>query len=56
MGRMDSLMQMAAICEAYGWTFEEYHSQPAYFIDLIKRKMDMDNKRRSLETKSLRNE
>jgi len=44
MGRMNDLMQMVAICEAYGWTYEEYQNQPLFFIQAIKEKMMRDNK------------
>jgi hypothetical protein len=51
MGRMDESMQMVAICQDFGWTYEEYIAQPAYFIQLIKQKMIIDAKERELEAK-----
>ena len=54
MSRMDNLMQMVAICEKFGWTYEEYQSQPFYFITVIKRKMAIDQKRQELNQKQIK--
>ena len=54
MGRMDELMQMVAICELYHWTYQDYTSQPTYFIQLIKEKMVRDNKARQQASKQHR--
>jgi hypothetical protein len=51
MGRMDGEMQIVAICQEFGWTYQDYHSQPAYFIQLIKEKMVRDAKRAELNNK-----
>lgn len=44
MGKMDSSMQMVAICQEFGWTYQQYVSQPAWFLTLIREKMIRDNK------------
>jgi hypothetical protein len=51
MGRMDEMMQMVAICQEYKWTYQEYMSQPSYFIQLVKAKMVRDNKEQELASK-----
>jgi hypothetical protein len=48
---MDELMQVVAICEQYGWTYQEYEQQPAFFITLIKERMRIDTKAQELEAK-----
>lgn len=35
-------MQMVAICEAFGWTYQEFMQQPTFFIELIREKMRID--------------
>jgi hypothetical protein len=37
-------MLTAEICQAYGWTYEQYQSQPEFFITLIKEKIRVDRK------------
>ena len=49
MGRSDQLMQMVAICQEFGWTYDEYQNQPTFFLTLIREKMIRDNKERELE-------
>lgn len=44
MGRMNNLMQTVTICQEFGWTYEEYQSQPSFFIQAIKEKMLRDQK------------
>ncbi len=44
-GKMDSDMVMIAICQEMGWTYEEYLNQPIWFINLLKAKMIIDNKK-----------
>lgn len=51
MGRMDELMQMIAICQEYKWTYQNYMSQPTWFIKLVKAKMSRDNKEQELAFK-----
>ena len=36
-------MQIVAICEEMGWTYEEYMAQPVWFIDLLKDKLQIDS-------------
>lgn len=54
MGKMDASMQMVAICQEFGWTYEEYMSQPAHFLTLIREKMVRDNKEQERRTKQLK--
>lgn len=54
MGRMDASMQMVAICQEFGWTYEEYVSQPAWFLTLIREKLVRDRKEQELALKSSR--
>lgn len=51
---MDEAMQMVAICQEFGWTYEQYQNQPAYFLTLIREKMVKDNKRQEMEAKKAR--
>jgi hypothetical protein len=44
MGQMDGNMQMAHICQTYGWTYEEYQEQPTWFLELIRKKLSIDQK------------
>lgn len=37
-------MQMVTICQEFGWTYEEYFSQPTFFLAAIREKMVRDNK------------
>jgi len=48
-------MLTATICEMYGWTWDEYHSQPAFFLEAIREKIVRDNKERELEVKKIKN-
>jgi len=38
-------MIVVTICEAYGWDWQTYENQPLWFIDLIKKKMEIDAKK-----------
>lgn len=51
MGRANSLMQMVTICHEFGWTYEEYMTQPTFFLAAIREKLTRDNKERELELK-----
>jgi hypothetical protein len=42
-------MQMVQICEDFGWTYEQYLSQPQHFLTLIREKMRIDAKRKEQE-------
>jgi hypothetical protein len=44
-------MQMVTICEKFGWTYEEYQQQPAFFLMLIREKMVRDAKREEMARK-----
>lgn len=54
MGKADSLMQMVALCQEFGWTYEEYMNQPNFFLTLIREKMVRDHKAQELEMKKAR--
>jgi len=40
---MAELMQIVAICQEMGWTYDEYLDQPTWFIDLLKAKLEIDS-------------
>jgi L-asparaginase II len=54
MGRLDPLMFMAAICQEFGWTYNEYMEQPHYFIQAIREKLIRDRKREERELNKAR--
>lgn len=54
MGRMDGNMQMVALCQEFGWTYQEYVTQPAWFLYLIREKMVRDVKAQELEAQKRR--
>jgi hypothetical protein len=54
MGRMDGYMQMVAVCQEFGWTYQEYISQPAFFLYLIREKIMRDNKAQEMQLKQKR--
>lgn len=39
------------ICQDFGWTYEEYLSQPVHFLAMIREKMRIDGKRQEREAK-----
>jgi hypothetical protein len=45
MGRMDRDMQMLAIMQEFGWTYQEYMNQPSWVLTLIVEKLKRDRKR-----------
>lgn len=47
-------MFMLIICQEVGWTYQEYMSQPIWFIEALRSKMSIDNKRTEMEMKKLR--
>lgn len=49
-------MYIVAICEKYGWTWQEYMSQPYFFLELIKEKWQIDVQREALELKKTEKE
>lgn len=51
MGRMNDAMFMVAICQEFGWTYNEYMKQPDFFIELIREKMVRDNKEQKMKAK-----
>lgn len=53
MGRLNGAMQMVAIMQEFGWTYEQYQSQPQEVIVLILEKMRIDSKERELAAKRI---
>jgi hypothetical protein len=51
---MDAAMFMIAVCQEFHWTYEEYMSQPRWFLDLIREKLVRDEKARELAAKQSR--
>jgi hypothetical protein len=49
---MDSPMQMVAICQLFGWTYNEYMEQPTWFLNLVREKLIKDAKEAELAQKS----
>lgn len=47
-------MFMLITCETMGWTYQEYMSQPVWFIEALRQKMSIDNKRDAMNAKKLR--
>lgn len=47
-------MFMLVLCEKTGWTYDQYLDQPTWFIDALRQKMAIDNKREELAAKRLR--
>ena len=44
-------MQIIAIMQEFGWSYEDYMNTPSYLIELIPEKMKRDRKRQELEAK-----
>jgi hypothetical protein len=51
MGRMNPAMQMVALMQEFGWTYEEYMATPTFVIKLIVEKMRRDRKEQELAAK-----
>lgn len=51
---MDSLMQAVAICQEFGWTYEEYLNQPTFFLAAIREKWTRDRKAEELKAKQMK--
>jgi hypothetical protein len=46
-------MKVVTICHAYGWTYQEYQSQPDWFLQLLVEKMVRDNKEKEMQLKKI---
>jgi hypothetical protein len=44
-------MQIAAICADTGWTYQEYLSQPEWFIKILEDKYEIDAENSRKQTK-----
>jgi hypothetical protein len=51
---MNADMQIVKICQEYKWTYQDYISQPVWFIQLIKEKMVRDDKAKEMEERKQR--
>jgi hypothetical protein len=38
-------MVVVALCQIMGWTYQQYHEQPTYFIELLLAKLEIDNRK-----------
>jgi len=48
-------MQIVSICEHCGWTYDEYMSQPQWFILFLKAKLEIDSDKDKNQIKGLKN-
>lgn len=48
---MDGDMQMIAIMQEFGWTYNEYVEQPQWVLDLVIGKITRDSKEQELAAK-----
>lgn len=48
MGKLDRHMFIVAVCEQFGWTYEQYWDQPVHFLELIRGKLECDNKEKAM--------
>lgn len=53
-GRLHPDMQVAMLCEKMGWTFQQYCSQPDWFIDLLLIKGNLDSQYQKREIRKAR--
>lgn len=51
MRRMDRSMQMIAVMQEFGWTYEQYMNTPSFVLTLILEKMRRDQKEQELAAK-----
>ncbi len=42
-------MLVIEVCERFGWDYHTYMSQPAWFLDLITSKLEIDAKKQEAE-------
>lgn len=47
-------MEAVAICQEMGWTYYEYMSQPSWFLDMLRNKLQMDSERIKKEAEKLK--
>lgn len=47
-------MQIVSICEQFSWTYREYMSQPVWFIELLKAKLEIDSSEAKRHNKRLK--
>jgi len=53
-GELDEEIIIAEICERYGWTLDEYQSQPWWFLDIIRLKLRLEGEHSKIEMDKLK--
>lgn len=53
-GRLDTPMQTVLICQAFGWTYDQYLDQPIHFLLLIAGRMQVDAQKAARDAKKTR--
>lgn len=51
MGRMNGDMMMVAVCQEFGWTYDEYMDSPTWFLEMVREKLIRDNKETQRQTR-----
>lgn len=54
MRRMDPSMQMVAVMQEFGWTYQEYMDTPNWVIQLILEKLKLDRKEEEIASRKHR--
>lgn len=47
-------MFIAVLCQEMSWTYQQYMSQPIWFIELLRNKMVIDNKAHEMALKKMK--
>ncbi|MER0170349.1 MAG: hypothetical protein DU489_07045 [Nitrosomonas sp.] len=53
-GKLNDDMLIVTICEMFGWTYQEYQDQPSFFLQLIIKKMVIDNKEKEMQYRKIK--
>jgi len=53
-GKLNDDMLIVTICEMFGWTYKEYQDQPSFFLQLIIKKMVIDNKEKEMQYRKIK--
>lgn len=50
-------MEIVIVCQEMGWTYWEYMNQPSWFLDLVMKKLQIDNEKQidAMEKADMRN-
>lgn len=46
-------MMVVAICQEFGWTYDEYMRQPSFFLEMVKEKLIRDQKEQEMSIKRM---